>query len=101
MMLGAPPSSPCSQDELTGFQLHAPVSAAAVHQRTVKGALCRFGQEIQNIKEVIIQTQGYLSFPSLNKQALLRGKQEGWQGPPHKNKVQQYETVKVGLFVQP
>ena len=46
----------------------------------------------------------------MNKQAVLKGKQgpqntvERWQGPPHINKVKQYEIVlsfQVILFIQP
>ena len=41
-----------------------------------KGAVCHFQEEIQTQVQiqVIIQTERYLSFPSLNKQAVLRGK---------------------------
>ena len=87
---------------------------------TCKGASISFGEEIQthninvhNMNEVIIETQTHLSFYVTSSfiklvnssQRKIRStehclKQEKWQGPPHINKVKNYETVMVSLFIQ-
>ena len=79
----------------------------------VEEAVCIIGEEIQtqnfyiyNTNEVMIQTKKYLLFHVwINK--LFRKirspqrclKLERWQGPPHINKVEQYETVDEDQFV--
>ena len=54
---------------------------------------------IYNINEVIIQTQKYLVLSEENKVPEHCLKVERWQGPPHINKVKQYETVLSFKFV--
>ena len=81
----------------------------------IQGALCSFGEEIQtqsfniySINVVTIQKNVYF-FHSWINELLSDGNKvprtllDGGQGPPHINKVKQYDTelsLKVSLFIQ-
>ena len=70
-----------------------PCSPLCLEHLPFKEEIQTLNFNIYNINKVIIQTQKYLSFPQLNKQAVLRRKPERWQGLPHINMLKQYETV--------
>ena len=76
-----------------------------VYESRLAAALCGFGEEnqtqnfdIYNIKEVMMQSQRYFFFRNWIKKLFSEEDEQGlklqsWQGPPHTDKVEQYEMM--------